>query len=1123
MILDSKSITRTPLFWIIFTAASALGIYFSYHYFSRAFPIVDLHITMDRRAALKKAHELDEQFKWGPVDYHQAASFDVDAKTQYFIELEGGGPDAFGQVLKEKYYAPYTWAVRHFKELDPTETKIFFTPEGVPYGFEKKVSQLSPGAALSQEQARSIAIKEAADFWHVDFSLYHSVEESQEVSPSGRIDHTFVFERTDKKIADAPYRLKLVVSGDTLTELKLSVKVPERFTRKYEEMRSLNEFIALIAFIAVVFLYVFGGCLIGFYYLLRNRWLLWRPAFIWGLVIGLFQAADTINQIPLVWFYYDTAVSLYKFLGLQLLQVIIQFLISTSLATMFLMVAESLTRKAFPHKIQLWRLWSPGAGSSLQVLGRTLSAYLWLGIFFAYVILVYYFAIRYFGWWSPSETLYNPNVLAMFLPWLHPIAASLSAGVLEETLFRAIPLAGAALLGKRFGKKNLWIAAAFIIQAIIFSAAHANYPAQPAYARLIELLIPSAIFGILYLWYGLMPAILLHFIYDVVWFALPIFISTAPEIWLDKTLIISICLIPLGIIMYRWSKAKRWHTLEASYYNAAWHPPQVSSMRHPEINEEPMHTISFSHKKKIIFSLLGFGGFIVWLLCTRFSADMLPLANPRAQAITYAQEVTEIKNTSWTPLIGVETPEYGDAEMQHIYIWRTQGKTLYKKLLSSYLMPTVYKTRIVTFEGTVTDRAEEYNLYFNDVHDKAALYRFEHTLPESKQLESLSIDEAKQKALVFIEQKYGLLPEDLKEISVIPTKQPDRVDWVLTYSDIHQQIGSGQARIKIQIDGTQVMDFQRSIFVPEQWERDYKDEKSFIALMITATGLIFYLLLILAGSIVITHAWQRGVFSIKLCALVMGSLFIKSCIQMVNILPTATIYFNTTEPYSFQLWRVIGFWFMYAFFKSFLFGILAGFLYYCFFKSAQLKSSLLNIVGYACSIGVFLAGLLAILKLVIPHNKPLWPDFTAAGAYLPWLSEALAQWTKFMEMGIFLLLIYTALEYITDGWKKHRWLAVMVLILSSLMSIDLPEIASIWLWLLVGLAMGIALCFVYAYAIRFMRSAIIILAAVKVILAIIQQMVFGAYPGVLFGGLLGIILIISSALYGAYLLEHPRR
>jgi membrane protease YdiL (CAAX protease family) len=100
---------------------------------------------------------------------------------------------------------------------------------------------------------------------------------------------------------------------------------------------------------------------------------------------------------------------------------------------------------------------------------------------------------RYLGWWVPSSILFEPNILAHFSPWLTSASRALmviyqlfmyyltilKAGVLEECLFRAIPLSGAALIGDKFGKRNLFITIGFIIQAIVFSAAHADYPNQP--------------------------------------------------------------------------------------------------------------------------------------------------------------------------------------------------------------------------------------------------------------------------------------------------------------------------------------------------------------------------------------------------------------------------------------------------------------------------------------------------------------------------------------------------------------------------------------------------------------------------------------------------------------------
>ena len=84
---------------------------------------------------------------------------------------------------------------------------------------------------------------------------------------------------------------------------------------------------------------------------------------------------------------------------------------------------------------------------------------------------------------------------------------SLQAGFMEECLFRAVPLSIAALIGARFGHRRAVIAVAFVLQALVFGAAHANYPGFPAYSRLVELIGPSLVWGLIFLRFGLVPTI----------------------------------------------------------------------------------------------------------------------------------------------------------------------------------------------------------------------------------------------------------------------------------------------------------------------------------------------------------------------------------------------------------------------------------------------------------------------------------------------------------------------------------------------------------------------------------------------------------------------------------------
>src|SRR5258708_16208232 len=228
------------------------------------------------------------------------------------------------------------------------------------------------------------------------------------------------------------------------------------------------------------------------------------------------------------------------------------------------MAAETLSRRAFPHHPQLWRVWAEEPGASIQIFGRTAGGSRLVSIFFAYDVLLYLVMTKVFGWWSPAEALIHPDVLATYAPWLSAIANSFQAGFWEEALFRAVPIAGAALIGERVGHRRLFLVLAFLLQGIIFGAVPPPYPNQPAYARPVELIIPSIGFGLLYLYFGLLPGIILHFTFDVVWFAIPIFLAQAPGIWFQQFMVLALTLVPLWIVLWRRVQVGRLNELAPS-------------------------------------------------------------------------------------------------------------------------------------------------------------------------------------------------------------------------------------------------------------------------------------------------------------------------------------------------------------------------------------------------------------------------------------------------------------------------------------------------------------------------------------------------------------------------------
>ncbi|MFC1852104.1 lysostaphin resistance A-like protein, partial [candidate division CSSED10-310 bacterium] len=752
---------RKPIFWIIFSLVSIGCVIFAVTYFPVAFPIVNIDLQMNREMALENARTLALKHNWGPESFTQAASFQLDSQVRNFVELRHGGNEAFRKLLQEGHYMPYTWQVRHFKENETNETLIKFTPQGKVYGFSEKLPQNEPGATLESEEALLLAEETIKETWRLDLTVYELIEKSKEVRPGGRIDHTFVYERPNIKIGEGRFRLRLVVGGDRLTELTHFLKIPESFSLDYKEMRSANNTITSVATIAIAILYVIGGCIIGLFYLLRNRWVIWRKALFWGVFVAFMQVLANINQWPLAWMDYDTALSFQGFFLRQVTQLIFGFVSMSIFLTLIFMAAESLTRKAFPHHIRFWQLWSRGVANSVSVLGRTAGAYLSLGLKFAFVIAVYIFSTRILGWWVPSDVLFEPDILATYFPWLTSISISLMAGFMEECLFRAVPLAGAALIGQRLGYRRSFIIIALILQAVIFGAGHASYPTQPAYARVVELIIPSMLFyGGFYLMFGLLPAIILHYTFDVIAIGIPLLVASSPGIWIDKVILFTLALVPFLVVLYARIRAGAWSEIQEEQLNRSWQPKAKKEPKPVVLTERKTEMIG--SKTRIAVFIGGVLGFVLWIAFTDFKDNTYPVTINRNKAEAIAQKDLYDRNIKlqkpWRILSSVKTPR----NQEDRFIWQEGDPKDYQRLMGNYLAAPYWRVRFARFEGSVSERAEEYQL---NISSEGAILRFHHQVPEVRPGADLSNDEARVLVDAIVKEKFKLETASLKSIS----------------------------------------------------------------------------------------------------------------------------------------------------------------------------------------------------------------------------------------------------------------------------------------------------------------------------------------------------------------------
>ena len=1091
---------RRPAFWIALSLLSAGAVFIGVRYFPQAFSIVALDITMDRGHAMEEARAVAARNSLGPPGYRDAASFGGDDEAQTFVELEGGGKEAFTRMLREHLYEAYGWNVRHFKDGETNESTIRFTPDGRPYGFVEQLREDAPGPALDATAARKIAEDGATARWSVDLSKFALAEQGQERRPSGRVDHTFTYERSDEVLGEGRYRLRLVVAGDRLTEVTHFIKIPEAFTRRYASMRSANDIIGIGSTVGLALLYVIGGIGVGMFFMMRRRYVLWTQAAMWGVAVGGLQTLASLNEFPLIWMSYDTAIPRSTFLAQQLALLVASFVGFSVFFGLSFMAAETLSRKAFGHHPQLWRVWDKEPGASIQIFGRTVGGYLLVSVFFAYDVLLYLVMTRVFHWWSPAEALIHPDVLATYAPWLSAIANSFQAGFWEESLFRAVPIAGAALIGERVGHRKLFIVLGFIVQAIIFGAGHAPYPNQPAYARPVELIIPSIGFGLLYLYFGLLPGIILHFTFDVVWFALPIFLAKAPGIWFQQVMVVVLTLVPLWIVIWRRMQVGRWTQLSPSDLNAAWTPPPA--------RERPAEAPALPHQSMpraartawLVLGLIGLG--ILVAAGARPKSDPFgPLPITREQAENIARQELQKRGVTLSPqwrVMGI--PDDGSGG-PHQFVIETSGEQRWRELLGVYLPKPRWRVRVATFVGDVADRAEEWLMY---VSASGEIRNVRHTIPEARAGASLDESAARQRALAAVKDRLGLNPGQIREVSAKPQKQKARMDWTFTYADTTiAPLAQGEPRIDVDLAGDEIASVAKYIFVPEEWDRQQRAASTRNIVIQVAISIVFGGLL-LAAAIGGMIAWSRGHYAPRLFLAAAAMVLVASTINVLNGWPTVIAALTTSAPLAIQLIGVLAVGFIGLALLAAVVGLALGAIPNKLAGLGTLPDR--DAVPLGVAAGLFGAAVVGIASWL---RTPAWaqlPNLAPLGTVVPVLAAAIDPVTGFLTRLAVMTATLLFIERITCSWTQQRAAGLLTLGVIGFLAAGVPASGQMGGWALAGALTAVALAGAYATLLRFDLTLVTVALGTMTAVGAIARGVQRPFPGALPGSILAAIL-----------------
>lgn len=870
--------------------------------FPRSFPIVSLGQQVTRDIALSRADSFFRAHALAPAKAQTAVHFEGNDSLRTFVELAGGGVDSLNALVRGRDVAPFFWSVRAFVPRDPHEARVDFAPDGRVIGFSRSLAEAERRPTIASDSGERLAltvlstwIGERPERWKLISSSYETRK------TSGRVDRTLTFERLDRRVGGAGIRADVVIRGDLPSKLRQYVDVPESFRRRYSEMRSANDLIALIASLGAL-----GIAIAGIVTLSRASKadeLRWREAFIVGGVIGVLTIAAGLNEMSGSWYGYDTAMSPTAFQARIAIGALLMGALTGLITAFTLAAAEVATRKAFPHQLDWWKLWR--YRGTRDVAARVGGGYAVATIGFAYVAVFYLVTRNLLGWWVPAEVLDDPNLIASPIPWMSGIAVSLNAGVWEETLFRALPLSLLSLWVGSRANRRWWMAAGVVASALVFGFAHANYASWPPYSRGVEIFLDACFWGVLVITFGALVTVIAHFVYDLVLFGLFATSGNAIEYRISAAIILLALLAPALAVAWQWIRQGGLIAAPDDARFAAWTPEASEEVVDVVV---PVATRAIGERSRrlaiasVVVAVIAAIGFPSRpTLGPQFTAD-------RAHIIRTADSLLRASGgdtAGWRRLTMTARDTLASWPR---FLRRYKLTSEAQRFASTYVPPTWWTVRYVHTGGTAAQRTEEWRVR---VWPDGRALDARHIIPDSAQRPAAPSDELRRIALAKLA-RAGVNTVTLQETEFRERALPARRDVTVTYTDTAVKLPVGAvARAWVNLAGNEPLVARRGVELPESFIRADRDRQTNNAL-VAGLGGMFAVGLLLVGAIYVTRKRpilvDDGNLTRQQTMWLIGALIVVSTLSSLNSLPSALFGYDTTEPWTrFVGTRALGF------------------------------------------------------------------------------------------------------------------------------------------------------------------------------------------------------------------------
>ncbi|WP_242859858.1 hypothetical protein [Clostridium drakei] len=1085
---------------------------------------LDFNVKMDKNQAISEAKKLAEKYGWALKNSRETASFSLDEKAQTYYELKVGNFQKLNfLVKKEEGYIPATWTVSIIPKGGDEKVSVYFTPSGKVYGFYKNVLDDVKGPALSENAAKTIAEKESVHNWNFNLKEYKLVDKSQKIQSNGRIDYAFNYIRYIN-VGEAKDKVELQVKGDKLVKVQHYLDIPESFTRNYEQQRSSNDNIAnTSSFIFYVLIFIVG--FFCFFYLNRRKMIEWKNPLIFVVFLIFMTLINGIFNMKQGLTYMDTTYLTPTLFYIVKIFISLMTGVLTGVFTFIsICIGEGLYKKAFPNHLNFWKMFSVRNFGSWQFLNRVIIAYLFVALMLIYEIIFYGTMNHFPGWWQPASMITDPNIQGNWFAWIGSFAEALNAGVFEEFAFRAMPICIGILIGNKYNKQKLCIVIAFVFEILVFSAAHANYPGFPAYARLLELLIVALGFGLIFYFWGIISGIIAHFTYDFILMSMMIMTTSGKALMYQKILIPVIVILPLILAIYGRFKNGRWIDIEESIYNSANLEKLTKNIE--EISEESALNIKErevdkienfieSKKKNTIITVITVFLTIIAIISLFTVHSAIPKFNiERSQAESLAKQEIEKEgfklSNDWKVVNNVQVKDIFENDtgvfVSQDFI-RKEGKDKYKALIGNYINPFKWKVRFVRFNGDINERAEEFQA---TVIDKNHNINVKHILPQNKKGEKLTKEQAERVLYDFIKNKYAINRIDLKEISAKENKLDKRIDWSFTLEDKTTKLKIYKSEINAVVSGNEVLQINKTLHVSDSKQSEMLKKYAWI--------LIAAIILILAFAIPIIWivikaiiAWSKNQISKPTFFRLFFILLILNVVSLFLNMPERQMEFSTTSSFGSQLITSVAGG---MFGKIIISFIQASIISYAknFYKKTS-KLNYFNVVMIFCiALLMFSISNIFTGRNVIEVDKSIYCSLGASNKFLGQLTYICNSYIAKIS------LLFTILIAVKNSKNKYSRTTLIILLLvpygiASSFTFSSPVM------LVFSLLYGVIYIMLYKYFFQYNFSLSAIFIGIMYILSNIKGIILNQYPTLNLSVGLSLVIVSFLIVYTYKILE----